>query len=169
MAMNKDHFHTHDNSAIIAEGIENLKQQLGASIGENKKLKQRIDELEGDNKDLRDDRKSSIELISDLHERIAELENENKELKDENAWHRCDIPNEDGLYNFPAEPGNYLVEFVSDYPESKESPFVTESEFDPDYNDWDSIPFGTHARQWREMVKAPEVPKCRPQESSEAK
>lgn len=108
-------------------------------------------------------------IINKMQQRIEELENENKELKDENAWHRCDIPNEDGLYNFPPEPGNYLVEFVSDYPESKESPFVTESEFDPNYNDWDPTPFGNHARQWREMVKAPEVSKCRPQESSEAK
>lgn len=153
MPMNNDHFHTHDNSAIIAEGIENLKQQLGASIGENQKLKQRIDELEGDNKDLRDDRKSSIELISNLHERIAELENENKELKNENDWHRCDIPNEDGLYNLPPKDGEYIVEFVS----NKGKSIVTSSNYDANYNDWENAPFNCSARQWRELPKAPEV------------
>ena len=53
MAMNNDHFHTHDKSAVVVEGIANLKQQLGAALGENKKLKQRNDELEAENARLK--------------------------------------------------------------------------------------------------------------------
>ena len=53
MPMNNDHFHTRDESAVIVEGIENLKQQLGAALGENKKLKQRNDELETENENLK--------------------------------------------------------------------------------------------------------------------
>ena len=68
-------------------------------------------------------------------------------------WHRCDIPNEDGLYDLPAEPGEYIVEFV----DKKGRSIVTSAEFDPDYSDWDCAPFDSEARQWREMPEPPEV------------
>lgn len=86
-------------------------------------------------------------------DRVIELEKENKELKEENVWHRCDIPNEDGLYNLPPENGEYIVEFVS----KKSKSIVTSSDYDAEYNDWENEPFNCSARQWRELPKAPEV------------
>ena len=81
-----------------------------------------------------------------------------KELETENKWHRCDTPTEDGLFDLPPEPGDYLVEFVSnDNPIMDNDPCVMQSTFDPDYNDWDPQPFDCHARQWREMPKAPRI------------
>ena len=91
------------------------------------------------------------DILCQAMDRIDAMESENK-------WHRCDIPNDDGLYDFPPEPGDYIVEFVSnENPIMDNDPCVMQSTFDPDYNDWNPEPFDCHARQWREMPKAPEA------------
>ncbi len=87
-----------------------------------------------------------LEEYESIKKRILQLETESD-------WHRCDKPNEDGLYNLPSEPGDYLVEFV----DANNEGVVVQSTFDPDYSDWDPTPFDCKARQWREMPKAPEV------------
>ena len=49
MTIQSHHFHTHDKftqAGQILEGVATLKQQLGAALDENEKLKQRIAELE---------------------------------------------------------------------------------------------------------------------------
>lgn len=60
MAMNSDHFHTRDKHAAVVDGIANLKQQLGSALGENKKLKQRNDELEAENARLKKEQEGPL-------------------------------------------------------------------------------------------------------------
>ena len=129
MAMNMAHFHTHDSER---------------RIGDNQVLISR-DAFDAMTAELEELRKHEVEFDA-TKARIKELEAENR-------WHRCDVPNEDGLYDLPPEDGEYIVEFVSGLGKVT----ICASEYDADYNYWDASPFNSEARQWREMPKAPEV------------
>lgn len=105
--------------------------------------------------------------VDRLNARIAELERMDTEntiqiakmngyisvLEETQKWHRCDTPNEDGLYDLPPEDGEYIVEYVHKNGKGN----VTSAEYNADYTDWDGVPFDCEVRQWRELPKAPEV------------
>lgn len=92
---------------------------------------------------------------------VAEFEKIKTELEELRAklpkWHRCDKPNEDGLYDLPPESGSYFAQWETTWADGKTTRCCEPLEYDADNCDWPSLTNRAHVIQWCENPVQPEV------------
>lgn len=107
--------------------------------------------------------KRKTSTISDLSKipTAAEFEKIKAELEYTRAklpkWHRCDKPNEDGLYDLPPESGTYFAQWETTWADGKTMRYCEPLEYDADNCDWPSLTNHAHVIQWCENPIPPEV------------
>lgn len=146
-------FNSYDDSWKMAERIHELEKALESRL-------KVIEELKSQNaayvKALSEnaighDWLTEKELIeadnAAMKARIKDLESQVP------TWHQCERANDEGLYDFPPENGEYIVQF-----RLRTGKLVTMAcEFDVDYYDWDEAQYGAKAIQWCEEPAAPNI------------